>query len=61
MAVSSGMGHAGIVAIPIPAGGPVTEVLTKQSAKDYDMDWDPAGGGDVTIAKLDSLSYFLGE
>ena len=45
MSINSGMGHAGIVAIPIPPDGATGEVLTKQSPADYDTDWDPAAGG----------------
>jgi hypothetical protein len=41
----SGLGTAGIVAIPIPAGGAVGEVLTKQSGDNYDFDWAAGGGG----------------
>lgn len=60
MSVPSGMGHAGIVAIPIPADGPAGEVLTKQSDRDYDFDWvpDPSSGLQV---RFDALMYFLGE
>jgi hypothetical protein len=43
--VSSGLGTAGIVAIPIPAGGALGEVLTKLSADNYDFDWVAGGGG----------------
>lgn len=54
MAQSSGMGTAGIVAIPIPADGPVNFQLTKQSAADYDMDWEPASGGSKGIIEANS-------
>jgi hypothetical protein len=43
--VQSGLGTAGIVAIPIPAGGALGEVLTKLSADNYDFDWVAGGGG----------------
>lgn len=39
------MGHAGIVAVPIPPDGATGEVLTKVSPADYDTDWGPGGGG----------------
>lgn len=39
------MGHAGIVAIPIPPGGAPGEVLTKFSAANYDTYWTTGGGG----------------
>jgi hypothetical protein len=42
---SSGLGTSGIVAIPIPAGGALGEVLTKLSADNYDFDWVAGGGG----------------
>ena len=45
----SGLGTAGIVAIPIPAGGAVGEVLTKQSGDNYDFDWAAGGGGGPTV------------
>ena len=54
------MGHAGIVAIPIPANGPTGEVLTKQSDEDYDFGWEPVSGSGMQ-ARLDALMYFLGE
>ena len=57
MSIPSGMGHSGIVAIPIPPQGDPGEALSKQSSADYDFDWDPV----VLQACLDSLSYFLGE
>ncbi len=49
MTAQSGLGFSGIAAIQIPDDGPTGEVLTKQSAADYDYDWDPvaAAGGNV--------------
>ena len=41
----SGLGTAGIVSIPIPAGGAIGTVLTKQSGDNYDFDWAVASGG----------------
>ncbi len=32
----------------IPAGGAAGEVLTKDSGTDYDVSWQPGGGGGVT-------------
>ena len=39
MAVQSGMGTAGIVAVPIPAGGDFGFRLIKSSSRDYDFEW----------------------
>ena len=60
MSIPSGMGHSGIVAIPIPPGGATGEPLTKQSEADYDMDWTPVSGEGLQ-ARFDALMYFLGE
>lgn len=56
MSINSGMGHSGIVAIPIPPDGGTGEVLTKQSPEDYDMDWDPATGGAPANAEFVVMS-----
>lgn len=45
MSIPTGMGHAGIVAIPIPPDGATGEVLTKATPADYDTEWGPGGGG----------------
>lgn len=49
-------GHSGVQhPVGIPKGGDTDEVLTKQSNRDYDVDWDPGGGGGgVTPAELAS-------
>ena len=45
MTAQSGLGFSGIAAIQIPDDGALGQVLTKQSADNYDYDWeDPAGG-----------------
>jgi len=45
LTAQSGLGFAGIAAINIPDDGALGQVLTKQSADNYDYDWeDPAGG-----------------
>jgi len=54
------MGHAGIAAVPIPAGGPKGEPLVKQSDDDYDYDWASVSGSGMQ-ARLDAMMYFLGE
>jgi len=41
MSIPSGMGHAGIVAIPIPPNQLANYVLSKESAANYDMEWLP--------------------
>ena len=45
MALQTGMGTAGIVAVPIPPGGLAGQVLTKTSNDNYDLEWAAAGGG----------------
>jgi hypothetical protein len=45
----SGLGTAGIVAIPIPAGGALGQVLTKLSGDNYDFDWQDTAGGFVGL------------
>jgi len=45
MAISTGMGAHGIVAIDIPPFGNPEDVLTKLTEKSYDMYWSPGGGG----------------
>lgn len=45
MTIQSGMGTAGIVAIPIPPGGLTGAVLTKSSEGNYDYEWEPPYGG----------------
>ena len=39
MTVPSGMGWAGISAVPIPPDQPEGYILTKESDRDYDMEW----------------------
>ncbi len=59
MASPSGMGHAGIVAIPIPDDGLTNTVLRKETDADYDMEWST----DTVVlqAQMECLVYFLGE
>ncbi len=47
------MGHSGIVAIPIPDDGPANFQLTKQTAADYDMEWEPSSGGEKGTVETD--------
>ena len=64
MAIPSGMGYAGIVAIPIPDDGTTGQVLTKSTNADYDMQWAAGGGGgsvadgdyvDITVSGVGTI------
>lgn len=59
MSIPSGMGHAGIVAVPIPDDGALNTALIKESAANYDMEWSASTV--VLQTQLDCLAYFLGE
>jgi hypothetical protein len=41
--------------VGIPRGGDPADVLTKQSADDFDVDWDPGGGGGGAPATAEYL------
>jgi len=64
VAIPSGMGYAGIVAIPIPNDGATGQVLTKSTNADYDMQWAAGGGGgsvadgdyvDITVSGVGTI------
>jgi hypothetical protein len=44
MSLSTGMGTARIVSVPIPSGGATGQALLKSSGADYDLSWGSAGG-----------------
>ena len=53
--MQTGMGTAGIVAVPIPPGGDPGDVLTKLTAFNYDTYWTPGGGGGGAPATAEYL------
>lgn len=44
----------------IPTGGASGEVLTKNSATDYDVSWAAGGGGGVSEAQVIAYALILG-